>query len=211
MVEGPDRGRLDGGIVIAPGTYVVVGESHAWKSFTLYTDGRIEFVDAHEGHLSYSRADDAWFASMEKLIAGGELQREVSMRVAEAILIPAFLDGSAAIEYVEADAKPDDAYYIRQVSIARPYNEAPFTIERHRTFKAKSTDPWPTWHVIRGLGVGENGFYGLWLPHLETLLATCRLVTLADNDRVPSVRWIWIDNYRRLGHYAAVELQKAGQ
>lgn len=123
------------------------------------------------------------------------------IRVAEAVLSPKFLDGSSTIEYTLPDAKPDDGYYICQVSIARPLGESPFAVERHRSFKAKLTDPWPTWCVTRGSGCGPGGFYGLWLPHIETLLADCRLVALAANDRVPSARWIWLDSYRSYGHY----------
>ncbi len=126
------------------------------------------------------------------------------MRVAEAVMSTAFLDGSAAIEYTTADGKSDDAYYIRQVSIARPHNEAQFIVERHRNFKSHHTDPWPKWRVTRGFGVGTDGFYGLWLPHLKTLLTDCRIVALDVKDRVPSARWAWIDKYRRLGLYEEI-------
>jgi len=62
--------------VIAPGTYVVTGEHHAWKSFTLYADGRVEFVDARDGHLSYNFADEGWIVAIEKRLARGELRKE---------------------------------------------------------------------------------------------------------------------------------------
>ena len=128
------------------------------------------------------------------------------MRVAEAILVPTFLDGSAAIEYTVPDAKPDDAYYIRQVSIARPLDESPFTVERHRGLKTKITDPWPQWRVTRGSGIGkDNGFYGLWLPHIETLLSECALVVLDVNDRVPPTRWVKPRQIRQPGSYEPVK------
>ena len=125
----------------------------------------------------------------------------MSMRVAQAVLSPKFLDGTSAIEYMVPGGDLNDGYYIRQVSIARPDGEAPFAVERHRGFKTTLTDPWPAWRVTRGSGGGTSGFFGLWLPHIDTLLADCRLVRLAVTDRVPPTRWTWIDTYRRYGHY----------
>lgn len=65
--------------MIAPGTYVVVSEARCWSQFTLYADGRVEFVDAIDGHRSYwgtkSPEGAEWLADMEKRLARGELRK----------------------------------------------------------------------------------------------------------------------------------------
>ena len=67
--------------MITPGTYSVVGEAHAWKSFTLYADGRVDFVDARDGHVSSWSINtwgegDRWLADRAKKLAAGELRKE---------------------------------------------------------------------------------------------------------------------------------------
>ena len=67
--------------MIAPGTYVVVGEAYAWKAFTLYADGRVDFVDAHDGHVSSWSIHtwgegERWLADRAKDLAAGELRKE---------------------------------------------------------------------------------------------------------------------------------------
>ena len=66
--------------MIAPGTYVVVGESHAWKSFTLYADGRVEFVDAGDGHITVwgvrSPDGETWMTKMAEWVASGALRKD---------------------------------------------------------------------------------------------------------------------------------------
>jgi hypothetical protein len=108
------------------------------------------------------------------------------MRVADAITNPKFLDGTQAIEYDTADWAGNSslgAYTVRQVSVAKD-KTGRFLVERHRTFKSVSNSPWPKWHAIRGSSAGEYGFFGLWLPHLNDLLADCKLVELDTADRV---------------------------
>ena len=65
--------------MITSGTYVVVGESHAWKSFTLHADGRVEFVDARDGHVSTwgvrSPEGESWLAKMKELVDSGALRK----------------------------------------------------------------------------------------------------------------------------------------
>lgn len=66
--------------MIAPGTYVVVGENYGWKSFTLHTDGSVEFVDARDGHISTwgtkSPQGATWHAAMKKWLVDGKLRKE---------------------------------------------------------------------------------------------------------------------------------------
>jgi hypothetical protein len=66
---------------LAPGVYRA-RDPHCWTSFTLYTDGRVEFVDAADGHITYwalrpsgqTLCDGAeWSAHMQQLVASGEL------------------------------------------------------------------------------------------------------------------------------------------
>lgn len=102
----------------------------------------------------------------------------MTLQVAAAILDPRFLSGTHAIEYGDP-AK--GAYHVHQVRVAN--DGSPMLIERHRGFKAKLTDPWPPWRVLRGHGVCDQGFYGIWLPHLPTLVAPCRIVALDPNDK----------------------------
>jgi hypothetical protein len=72
---------LLGDIVIAPGRYVVVGDARCWKSFTLYADGRVDFVDARDGHVSAWSINtwgdaDRWLADRKKELVAGELRKE---------------------------------------------------------------------------------------------------------------------------------------
>ncbi|HSX23339.1 MAG TPA: hypothetical protein VLE97_11250 [Gaiellaceae bacterium] len=66
--------------MIAPGTYAVVGEARCWSRFTLYPDGRVEFIDAIDGHRSYwgtkSTKGAAWLADVEEQLGRGELRKE---------------------------------------------------------------------------------------------------------------------------------------
>lgn len=67
--------------MIAPGTYAVVGEAHAWKSFALYADGRVNFVDAQDGHVSAWHINtwsegDRWLTAMKRRLARDELRKE---------------------------------------------------------------------------------------------------------------------------------------
>ena len=66
---------------LAPGVYRA-RDPHCWTSFTLYTDGRVEFVDAMDGHITYWSARPSvqtlcdpteWSAHMQQLITSGEL------------------------------------------------------------------------------------------------------------------------------------------
>lgn len=76
---------------LTPGTYVVVGESHAWKSFTLHTDGRVQFVDAKGNHVSTWSAStwsarspegESWMAKMKALVDSGALRKETAAEAA---------------------------------------------------------------------------------------------------------------------------------
>ncbi len=67
--------------MIEPGTYVVVGESYAWKSFTLHVDGCVQFVDARDNHVSTwsvrSPEGESWLAKMKTLVESGALRKAV--------------------------------------------------------------------------------------------------------------------------------------
>ena len=106
------------------------------------------------------------------------------MKVAEAIVAPRFLKGTHAIEYVRPTSEVQLlAYRTIQVAVAVDRDDRQMLIERHRGFRATMSDPLPRWVAIRGSGVNDQGFYGLWLPHLPDLLTECKLVPLAPGDR----------------------------
>lgn len=103
------------------------------------------------------------------------------MKVGQATTSPRFLRGTHAIEYIVQGCEKYGAYGIRQVAVAN--DGQPLCIERHRGFKSKPEDPMPRWVVIRGSGACREGFFGLWLPHLNDLNAECKLVPLKKDDR----------------------------
>ena len=108
------------------------------------------------------------------------------MRVAEAIVAPRFLKGTHAIEYVRSTSEVQVqllAYHTIQVTVALDRHDHRMLIERHRRIGATMSDPLPRWRAIRGSGIDDQGFYGLWLPHLPDLLTECRLVRLVPGDR----------------------------
>lgn len=107
------------------------------------------------------------------------------MQVARAITQKKFLSGAWAIQYLQGDYR-HGAYYIHQVSVGED-RQGRLLIERHRGFGSKLTDSWPKWKVFRGTVCGCDGFCGLWLPYLDTLLAECILVKLDKADRVLSL------------------------
>jgi hypothetical protein len=66
-------------VKLKPGTYRAT-KPLAWKSFTLFADGAVEFIDAGDGHKVYwgTRGSDgpAWFDLMAKMLADGTLVKE---------------------------------------------------------------------------------------------------------------------------------------
>jgi hypothetical protein len=67
-------------VAMAPGTYAVVDDAPAWKAFTLYADGRVDFVDARDGHISAWNINtwgegDRWIADRKKELAAGRLRK----------------------------------------------------------------------------------------------------------------------------------------
>lgn len=107
------------------------------------------------------------------------------MRVADAISHPGFLAGTHAIEYdTDRYGVNADAHTIKQVAVARD-RSGRLLVERQRPFKSFANSPWPKWENLRGIGGGRDGFFGMWLPHLDDLLADCKLVELDETDRVP--------------------------
>jgi hypothetical protein len=94
------------------------------------------------------------------------------MKVAEAIVDPRYLSRSHTIQYL--------AHRLTQVSVS--YDRALFAVYRRPSVDG---DPWPPWQSTRGDCCSRYGFTGLWLPHVEDLLAECSLVRLAKKDRPP--------------------------
>jgi hypothetical protein len=113
------------------------------------------------------------------------------LTVAVAVTKAKFLLGTHCVEFIcnpERYELDNDAYWIRQIACCRLRQdpaERPILVERHRSFRSKTTDPWPAWRSLLGSGVGPHGFYGSCALHLESLLCPARLVSLAKSDRVP--------------------------
>jgi hypothetical protein len=94
------------------------------------------------------------------------------LHVAEALVDPRYLSRSHAIQY--------RSYRMTQVSVS--YDGALFAVYRRPLEDGK---PWPTWRSTRGDSFSCAGSSGLWLPHVPDLLADCKLVPLAADDRPP--------------------------
>ena len=98
--------------------------------------------------------------------------KRARLRVAAALLDPRYLARTHAIQY--------DGIRLTQVSVS--YDGALYAVYRRPIEDGK---PWPAWRSIRGDSCSRDGFSGLWLPHVPDLLAPCKLVPLAANDRPP--------------------------
>jgi len=82
-IPGKVQGPRSKNVAMAPGTYVVVGEAPTWKAFTLHADGRVDFVDAKDGHVSVWNIHtwgegDRWLADRAKELAAGDLRKRAN-------------------------------------------------------------------------------------------------------------------------------------